>query len=221
MSPLAAALIVFAMELVSAFISFLIGYYASKAYRASSSRSLHFLYLGFAVLGTGIALRAIMAVYLILANRIVETVPGSLVGISNTAGIVFMVTQLVAYSLFIATYAYREKGEDELGRGFSGVAVGAVFPLARLFYSPALEVVAIAMLGFVGYSAMVNWRHRRTAGSALVFYGFALMLVSHILFLFMLFNEFLFFVGQMVQLAGFLCMLLMLVKVNRTNAQGS
>jgi hypothetical protein len=220
MSPLAEALIVFAMELVSAFISFLVGYYASKAYRASLSRSLQFLYLGFAVLGIGISLRAMTAIYLLLANRIVDTVPSFLVGISNTAGIVFTITQLIAYSLFIATYVYREKGKGEPGREFSGVAVGAVFPLARLFYSPALELVAISMLGFVAYSSMVNWRHRRTEGSALVFYGFALMCASHVLFLFMLFNEYLFLLGQVAQLAGFLCMLLMLVKVNRTNAQG-
>jgi tryptophan-rich sensory protein len=68
---------------------------------------------------------------------------------------------------------------------------------------------------------MVNWRHRRTEGSALVFCGFGLMLVSHTLFLFMLFNEYLFFMGQVLQLTGFLCMLVMLVKVNRTNAQGN
>jgi hypothetical protein len=221
MSPLAAALIVFAMELASALISFLVGYYASKAYRASSSRSLYFLSLGFAVLGVGISLRALTAVYLLLANRIVDTVPVSLIGVSNTAGIVFTVTQLLAYSLFIATYAYHGKGENGQGGGLSGVAVGAVFPIAKLFYSPVLEVIAIAMLGFVAYSSMVNWRHRRTEGSALVFCGFGLMLVSHTLFLFMLFNEYLFFMGQVLQLTGFLCMLVMLVKVNRTNAQGN
>jgi hypothetical protein len=219
MSPLAAALIIFVMEMVSAFISALIGYYASKAYRASSARGLHFLYLGFAILGIGIFLRAITAIYLVIANRVVDTVPASLAGISNVAGIIFTLTQLVAYSLFIATYVFEHPGSDERGAEFGGVTAAAVFPVARLFYIPTLEVIAIAMLGFVAYSALINWRHRMTSNSALVFSGFGLMCVSHILFLFMILNESLLFYGQLIQLAGFLCMLLMLVRVNRTNAQ--
>jgi hypothetical protein len=219
MSPLAAALIIFIMEMVSAFISALIGYYASKAYRASSARGLHFLYLGFAILGIGIFLRAITAIYLVIANRVVDTVPASLAGISNVAGIIFTLTQLVAYSLFIATYAFGHLGSDERGAEFGGVTAAAVFPVARLFYIPTLEVIAIAMLGFVAYSALINWRQRMTSNSALVFSGFGLMCVSHILFLFMILNESFLFYGQLIQLAGFLCMLLMLVRVNRTNAQ--
>lgn len=224
MSPLTALLIVFAMELVSALISTLIGYYASKAYRASSAKGLLFLYLGFSVLGIGIFSRAVSGIYLLLANRVDDVVPSALIGISNTAGIIFMLTQLVAYSLFIATYVYqhREAGETEPGQG--GMAAVAAFPVGampvtRLFYIPALEVVAIAMLGFVAYSSLINWRHRNTSNAALVSIGFGLMFMSHFFFLFMIFNDNFFFLGQSVQLAGFLCMLLMLIRVNRANAQ--
>jgi len=218
MTPQAAALIIFLMEMISALISILIGYAASKAYKASSAKSLLFLYLGFIILGLGIFLRTMTATYFVLVNRITDTVSTSLAGLSNVAGIVFTLTQLAAYSLFVATYAYQSKGLDQQAIGIGGVSVAAIFPVARLFYIPTLEIIAIALLGFVALSSMINWLHRRTLNSALVFAGFSLMLTSHILYLFMIFNEGLLFLGQLSQLAGFICLLLMLAKVNKTNA---
>jgi hypothetical protein len=218
MSPQAAALIVFLMEMVSAFISVLVGYYASKAYRASSAKGLLFLYFGFIILGLGIFLRTITATYFVIVNRVTDAIPSSLVGLSNLAGIVFTLTQLVAYSLFVATYVYQSKGLDQQSIGVGAVSAVAVFPVARLFYIPALEIVAIIMLGFVAVSSMINWLHRRTLSSALVFLGFGLMFFSHILYLFMIFNEGLLFFGQLSQLGGFICLLAMLARVNRANA---
>ena len=218
MSPQAAGLIVFFMEMLSALISILVGYNASKAYKASSAKGLLYLYLGFIILGLGIFLRTITATYFVLIIRATETVPTSLTGLSNLAGIIFTLTQMVAYALFIATYAYQSKGLNKQGVGLASVSAAAVFPVGRLFYIPTLEIIALAMLGFVALSSMMNWLHKRTLNSALVFLGFSFMFFSHILFLFMIFNEGLLFFGQLSQLAGFICLLLMLAKVNKTNA---
>jgi hypothetical protein len=217
MSTQMAALTVFMMEMTSALISILVGYYASKAYKASSAKGLLFLYLGFIILGLGIFLRTITATYLVLVNRVTDSLPNSLVGLSNLAGIVFTLTQLVAYSLFVATYAYQFRGSHPQSLDVGVISAAAVFPVARLFYIPALELVAIVMLGFVAVSAMINWLHRRTLSSALVFSGFGLMFFSHILYLFVIFREGLLFFGQLSQLAGFICLLVMLAKVNRAN----
>jgi len=218
MSPQATGLIVFLMEILSAFISILIGYNASKAYKASSAKGLLYLYLGFIILGLGILLRAITATYFVLVIRVTEILPSSLTGLSNVAGIIFTLTQLVAYALFIATYAYQSKGINQQRIELAGVTVAAVFPVGRLFYIPTLEIIALAMLGFVALSSLMNWLHRRTLNSALVFLGFGCMFFSHILFLFMIFNEGFLFFGQLSQLAGFICLLLMLAKVNKANA---
>ena len=217
MSPQAAALIVFLMEMLSALISIFVGYKASKAYKASSAKGLLFLYLGFMILGLGIFLRTVTATYFVLVIRVTDAVPSSLVGLSNVAGIVFTITQLIAYSLFVATYAYQSKGLDQQSIGVGGV-LAAVFPVARLFYIPALEIVALAMLGFVALSSLINWLHRKTLNSALVFLGFGLMFFSHALFLFIVFNEGFLFFGQISQLVGFIFLLLMLAKVNKANA---
>jgi hypothetical protein len=103
--------------------------------------------------------------------------------------------------------------------GLASVSAAAVlFPVGRLFYIPSLEIVALAMLGFVALSAIINWLHRRTLNSVLVSLGFSFMFFSHLLFLFMIFDEELLFFGQLSQLIGFVCLLLMLAKVNRANA---
>jgi len=218
MSPQAAALTVFIMELLSALISILIGYAASKAYKTSSAKGFLLLYLGFIILGLGIFLRTVTATYFVLVNRITDTVPNSLVRLSNLAGTVFTLTQLIAYSLFVATYVYQSKELGQKSIEAEAEVSAAVFPVARLFYIPSLEIIAIVMLGFVATNSMVNWLHRRTLNSALVFSGFGLMFLSHIMYLFMIFNEGLLFLGQISQLAGFICLLLMLVKVSRANA---
>ena len=84
------------MELVSSFISILVGYQASKGYKASSAKGFLFLYMGFIVLGVGIFLRAITAVFFVLAIRTIETLPSSLVSLSNVAGTIFTVTRALS-----------------------------------------------------------------------------------------------------------------------------
>jgi len=215
-SPQLLVFLVFVMELVSSLVSILVGYQASKGYKASSSKSLLFLYMGFTVLGIGILLRAITSVFFALAIRTTETPPNSLVSLSNVAGIIFTLTQLAAYSLFTATYAFQAKSLGQRDMEVGGAVSAAVFPIARLFYIPALELLAITMLGFVAVSSLMHWLHQRSLNAELVFLGFSLMLLSHLLFLFMIFDEVLLFFGQLVQLAGFVCLLIMLAKVNKT-----
>ncbi len=218
MSPQLLALLVFMMELASSLISILVAYQAFKGYKTSSAKGLLFLYLGFMILGIGIFLRATTAVFFVLVIRTTETIPSSLVGLSNFAGMIFTITQLVAYSLFIVTYVTqaRSLGHQNLEAG--GSVAAAIFPVARLFYIPTLELLAITMLGFVAVSSLMNWLHQRNLNSALVFLGFGFMFFSHLLFLFMIFDELLLFFGQIMQLLGFLCLLVMLAKVNKPRA---
>ena len=218
MSPQLLAFLVFIMELTSSFISILVGYQAFKGYKASSAKGLLFLHLGFMILGIGIFLRAITAVFFVLIIRTTETIPSSLVGLSNFAGMIFTITQLVAYSLFIATYVLQAKSLRQQNLEVEGSIAAAIFPVVRLFYIPTLELLAITMLGFVAVSSLMNWLHQRNLNSALVFLGFGFMFLSHLLFLFMIFDELLLFFGQVMQLIGFVCLLIMLVKVNKTRA---
>jgi hypothetical protein len=133
------------MDLISSFISILVGYQAFKSYKVSSAKGFLYLYFGFIILGVGIFLRAITVTFFVLVFRVMEDIPSSFLSLTNFAGIVFTATHLIAYSLFITTYVVQA---GSLGQQDLGVGVAAVFPIVRLFYIPTLELLAITMLGF-------------------------------------------------------------------------
>lgn len=215
--------LIFLMELVSSIISFIVGYYALKAYKSTGSRGLMLLYLGFLILGIGTFLRFVTATYIGILMRGYPTTENRLTGIVNLAALIYMVTQLIAYGLFTTTYVLQAMHTGE--RALEVATVAAVAgPIVRLFFIPQLELIAITLLGFITVYAFTNWLLKRGTGVALVFLGFGLMLMSHLFFLLIIIEElsllFLIF-GQATQLAGFLCLLVMLAKVSRTNGKGT
>ncbi len=212
--------LVLLMEFASSFISFLVGYYALKGYRATGVKGLLLLYLGFVVLGVGIFLRVVTVTYLASVSRSYPSVAPHLVSIANLAAFLFTLTQIVAYSLFAATYVVQAKNMEKVSAAEIGTVAAAVAPVFRLFFIPQLELVAIILLGFVAVYSFTNWLLKKGSEAALVFFGFGFMLVSHLFFLFMLTDvETFLFLGQTTQLVGFLCLLAMLARVSKTNVE--
>ena len=210
-------LIAVVMEFIGSFLSFLIGYYALKAYQTSGSRRLFTLYWGFIILGVGTFLRVFTATYVSLISRVYEA-PRQLIGLLNMAALIYSITLLVAYSLIVATYVFQATPMNKKTTvAGTASAAAVVFPIYRLFFIPWLELVAITMLTFVVVSTFMNWQIRKSSESALVLSGFGLMLLSHVFFLFLPVDEMLLLLGQMTQLAGFICLSAMLAKVSRAN----
>lgn len=187
-----------------------------KGYKEFSIKGLFFLYLGFIILGIGTFLRVFSATYFVILLRALEPAPG-LISLINLAGLIYTLTQLIAYSLFTATYILQAKalGKHSLELG---IVSAVLFPIYGLFFNPSLELIAIVMLGFITVHSFNNWILKRSSGSALVFLGFGFMFLSHLLFLFMIMEPVLLFFGQVTQLAGFLCLLVMLARVSRVHA---
>lgn len=204
------------MEFVSSFISLLVGYYALKGYKEFAIKGLFLLYLGFVVLGIGTFLRVVSATYFVVLLKALELTP-PLRSLINFAGLIYTLTQLIAYSLFTVTYILQAKALGKRSLEL-GIVSAAFFPIYGLFFNPSLELIAIVMLGFITVHSFNNWVLKRSSESALVFFGFGFMLLSHLLFLFMIAQETLLFFGQLTQLAGFLCLLAMLAKVSKTHA---
>jgi hypothetical protein len=210
------ALLILLMEFASSFISFIVGYYALKGYRASGSRGLLLLYLGFLILGIGIFLRVLAATYFAVILRVLER--PNLLGLLNLTVLLYTLTQLTAYGLFTATYILQAQNAGKRGAEMATVTAAAVPVGFRLFYIPQLELMAITLLGFITAYLFTNWLLKRGSDAALVFLGFGFMLTSHVFFLSVVFGEIFLFFGQATQLAGFICLLAMLAKVSKTNA---
>lgn len=196
------------MELVSAIISFLIGYYALKGYKASSERRLLFLHFGFVVLGVSMLLRAITTAYVIAILREGE---GPMRPVLGFASIVYPLIKLIAYTLFAITYTYETRATNDL-RTVS-LQVGAFL----LFYNPFLELLGIVLISYVMARSMINCAIKRSSDAMLVSLGFSSMFISHLFFLFATEDTLgLFILGHFVNLLGFLFFLVMLMQVSKT-----
>ena len=202
--------LVLLMELVSSAVSFMIGYYAFKAYKSYSSRGLFLLHSGFTVLGISLTLRVVTTFY-IVALRVLDVPSQALRSALSFAGLVFTLTQLFAYSLFVLAYVFQAKSVEKTS------LMVAAFPLLYLsFFNPYLELIALVLLGYVSAQTLINLLLKKNLDSFLVFLGFSLMLLSHLCFLFMIVNELLLLLGQTLQMIGFLSLLAMLARVSKS-----
>jgi len=194
-------------ELVSAVISFAIGYYAYKGYKASSARGLFLLHLGFLILGVSLLLRFVTFSYLAML-RLSEPRIQAFRAVISLGGMVLTSLQLIAYTLFAASYTSKPIEENE--------KMLAVLPgFYIIFFNPFLELIALAIIGYVAARALINFLYKATGNSLLVLLGFTCFFISHLFFLFTIFSEMLLFLGQIIKLLGFISLLIMLTRVTR------
>ena len=195
------------MEFVSAVISFVIGYYALKGYRVSSEKGLLLLHYGFVVLGVSMVLRVITTFYVIALVRELGSLKPAVAAALAFASLIYSVAQLIAYGLFTVNYTRQAK---------TPVQIAAVAPLLLLRYNAYLELVAVVLLGYVAVQSIINLAMKRNTEAFLVTSGFSFMFLSHLFFLFTIVEEALYLTGQLTQLIGFLCLLVMLTRVSTT-----
>jgi len=204
------------LEFISAFISFAIGYYALKAYKLTAKKELLYLFFGFTILGLGMLTRVVTTAY-IIAIRATEPAPVSIKLMVSFAILIYSITQLVAYSLFTVTYAIQVKQIPVTTAEAVATGTAAIFPLIwNPAITPVMELIAIVLLGYVAAQVFMNYLLKKTQTTRLVALGFVCMFLSHLFFLFTGVNIAFYMLGQLVQLAGFLLLLVLLAKVSRT-----
>jgi len=194
------------MELVSAIISFVIGYYALKGYRVSSEKGLLLLHFGFVILGVSMILRVITTFYVIALVREPGSPRSAVAAALTFASIIYSIAQLIAYGLFAVNYTRQAK---------MLVQTAIIGPFFLLRYNLYLELIAIVLLGYVAIQSIINLAMKRNTEAFLVTSGFSFMFLSHLFFLFTIVEEALYLTGQIIQLIGFLCLLVMLMRVSK------
>jgi len=204
--PIGALRIDMFMELVSTIISFTIGYYSLKGYRVSSEKGLLLLHFGFITLGVSMLLRVITTGYILVFFRAFSVLPTTIRLAIELASIIYSIMQLIAYALFASTYVRQAKMVSE------GKAIGAIF---LLLYNPYLELIAVVLLGYVTIQSIINLAMKKGIETMLVSLGFSFMFLSHLFFLFAIVDETLYMIGQLIQMAGFICLLIMLMRVSK------
>ncbi len=199
--------------LIAAFVALAVALYALHGYRWIRERTLYVLFLAFLLLSVGLFINGITLGYS-YATGVTFSKFGSSSLVADVGFWAYYLMSMVAYSLLAFAYAKRlrestialaaggtmGKGQGSGGIGTSLVAAGPVMELVLVIL---LLVILIAQL------ADLTVKHNRY--STLVTVSFAMLLASHILFMFSSIGDVIYVVGRVMELAGFISLLSVLL----------
>ncbi len=192
-------------EVISGVIALIVTIYATRAYNLTGQKKLSYLSTGFLVLSAGMFGRVIGTWYFVVQFGL-EDPSGSL--IFSIVTIAYGASRIMAYILFVvATRPARQRGpiNNEDMNGLS------LLLAATVLVDPNLEVIAILVLVVVVIQAINNYASTRSELAFFVLLGFFLLLLSHI----MITNPSMYLSSQIAQLAGFVSLLVMLIRAGR------
>lgn len=185
------------MQIIDATIAFAVGYYALKGYRLVKERTLFFLHFSFVLLGVGLLIDGVVGVP-VLAFR-------GLLPITTISYLLRMISEIVAYSLLL--FAHLRQTKSFMG----AAAISAMLP----DYNPFLEILVFFLVAYLATQAAMNYSVKKERNSLLVFVGFLLLAISHTFFIFPPIVRLFFVAAHVSQLAGFLALLAMLIRVTK------
>ena len=196
-------------EVISGVIALIVTIYATRAYNLTGQKKLSYLSTGFLVLSAGMFGRVIGTWYFVVQFGL-EDPSGSL--IFSIVTIAYGASRIMAYILFVvATRPARQRGpiNNEDMNGLS------LLIAATILVDPNLEIIAILVLVVVVIQTIVNYLSNRSEFAFFVLLGFFLLLLSHILVAQTLTNPSMYLSSQLIQLLGFVSLLVMLIRAGR------
>lgn len=198
------------IELLGMLTAFAISYFGWKAYSLFKDRRFLYFFIGFAFIGLNLLAHSTLNLLLnfnfldvILTNK------SASIKLLFFFYYAFVLALLLAYASFIIMYSKLEKKAIIL-------LIYALTALVGTFYFtsyPKFNLVASLLLAFVVYYTGKNYVEKKNTNSLLVLSAFSLILLSHLLVLVELFTTFTYLFRYAFELAGFICLLVMLVRV--------
>ena len=191
----------------AAAISLAVCYFAFRIYRTSRQKKIMFLSIVFLLLGIAFVSLTISSVYTYFYQPYLRDSLGiSLTAFNKSAFSFYYVLSLLSYVTLFITYF-----PDEVRKKFYVLYVPLWFSGADGFH-----IVSILLLAFVVYRALSNFYKSRSTNSFLVLLAFSLMAVFHVTMLMLPFDLTYFLVSHALLAVGFLSLLVMLIRVNRS-----
>src|SRR3989344_6838976 len=187
-------------------VTLMIYFMSMKAYRFSKDpKYKHF--------GWGFAFISLAYFILSVSNLAIVTAfyDGTVRGINfgNLFYLAHIFFTLVGYSvLLLVSMKVRSKKLAVLMFAFI-----SLFVLFSYQYYVKYHIVSLFLLFFIAYQFFENYQKRKSINSGLVFTSFYLLAISEILFLATVYMQLLYVVANVLQLIGYLAMLVMTVRV--------
>jgi hypothetical protein len=186
------------LETISGIIALLVSHYSNKAFKLTRQKRLADLSTGFLVLSAGMFGRVVGTLYFFVLTPINQ-------GLLSVVAVAYGVMRVMAYILFaISTRHTREQP----------TMVPMLLALPVLL-QPHLEIIAIIVLIIIVLQALMNYASNRSSFALYVLVGFVLLLFSHITAMFSQVELRGWLLSQILQVLGFVALLVMLIKAGR------
>jgi hypothetical protein len=206
------------MELVAVIVALAIAYQALKGYRLTKQRRLWYVHFSFAVLSAGLLIDSLIGFLGILARTLRGTIALTSVGYS-----IYFFAQLLAYSMLIYAYVSQTRTPNATSNpillaslfGFATLQAAPIRLLGLLVeYHPVAEILLLFLVFYIAIKTGTNYSSTKDQNAFLVFLAFLLLALSHLFFILQPIGPLLFVIGHLLQLSGFVSLLVMLFRVN-------
>ena len=192
------------MELLGFAITFAVAYQALKGYRLSKERTLLYLHFSFVLLGVGLLVDGLASLVVLMSHFL-----RALLYLYALGYTINFFAQLVAYGLLVVAYLQQTRG---VSNQLAAVAVVGVLFFER---NAITELILIFLIVYITAQTAMNYSLNKSTNTLLVFSAFALLSLAHFFFLMFILVPIFFVFAHIAQLAGFLLLLTMLLRVNR------
>jgi hypothetical protein len=209
------------IELIAVVICLLLLYYSYRCYKLTSEK--RFFYFSTAFLSLTLAFFSrILGTLLIYMPKIpisdvgavVQKVTFNLISVSLLSAmsflsyVFFMILGFMALFLIVSKLTWKDK--RVLAMLFYLVLISSF--LGGIHYQ-FFYATTFVMLALISYSYIMNYRAIKSKNSRLVSIAFCILLVSHFLFIFVIYSRTLYVIAEVLQLLGFLFLLIPFVFV--------
>jgi hypothetical protein len=198
----------FTIVLIAGFLAF----YSYKVYKFTKKKSYLLFYLSFLFIALGYCIDTGIDIFINIESLQKNLFFGEigLPFLMKTAFLSYMILILIGY---IIMTIITMKGNRKTALLFLLLITVSLFISGNYFLT--FNLTAIVLLSFLTYHFYRNFDELRTFNSGIVWFGFVLILLSHLIIIFMLFSNKFYLLSNLFLMSGFMLLLLNFILVLR------
>ncbi len=192
------------MEFIAFVIAIAIANQALKGYKLSKEKTLLYLNVSFVLIGAGLLVDGLSSLIVFLAGARRGFLYPFAVGYT-----INFLAEVIAYGLLVYAYIHQ-------ARSVSNTALMAAVPFLFIERNAFTELILIFLLVYIATQTGINYSINKSRNAMLVFASFLCLSLAHIFFLIYTIVPIFYPIAHITQLCGFLLLLAMLLRVNRS-----
>ena len=202
------------LELISLLVASAIGYYSYKIYKYSSERKYLYFAMSFLFITLSFLIHTLRNIEVYFGRTgsipILDiNITSGILTLNKAAYITQMFLMLSGYMLLtLLTFKLEDKRPVPLFIYFTVISTILSYRWSLVFSIPSF-----VLLCYIAYNYYENYLKKKSTKTLLIFSAFSVITLSQILFILTRFFEEFYFIGDIIQLVGYIILLLGLVLV--------